>query len=200
MDNNAAIHNAIRRKFDLKRKVDNLPYGTGRKHNRNDLAELFGELKFNVGAEIGVRRGRYSMQLCKCNPDLKLYCIDPWAPYGNKYTIEKQDQIYAEAIENLKPYQAAIVRKSSMDALPDFLDESLDFIFIDGDHTFDHVCPDIIFWSKKVRRGGIVACHDYYAFGWSGVMQAVNSYTFCHDIRPWYVTKELEPTAFWVNP
>jgi hypothetical protein len=196
----ADIHGIIRNKFKLARKVDNLPYGCGRGYTRRTLAELLGEMNFNTGAEIGVRRGRFSKILCGYNPNLKLYCIDPWEPYGNKYTKERQDRIYNECLKNLEGYNVEVIRKRSMDALQDFPDKSLDFVFIDGHHGFDYVAPDIIYWSQKVMSGGIVSAHDYYAFGWSGVVQAVDSYTFCHDIRPWYVTKELEPTAFWVNP
>lgn len=194
------IHEAIRAKFNFLDRYDNLPYNAGRGKTRNDLGTLFAEIGFNVGAEIGVRRGRFSRHLCKCNPKLRLYCIDPWMPYGKKYTEKRQDGIYREALKVLEPYNVTIIRETSIDALRHFGDETLDFIFIDGDHTFDYVAPDIIYWSKKVKSGGIVSVHDYYSFGWSGVKQAVDAYTFCHDIRPWYVTKELEPTAFWVKP
>ena len=87
-----------------------------------------------------------------------------------------------------------------MEALHDIKAQSLDFVFIDGDHSFDYVVQDIIYWSKKVKSGGIIACHDYYPFHDCGVMNAVNAYTHSHNINPWYATKELEPTAFWVNP
>jgi hypothetical protein len=30
-------------------------------------------------------------------------------------------------------------------------------------------------------------------------MEAVDAYTKCHRIDPWFTTKNLEPTAFWVN-
>ena len=43
-----------------------------------ELAELFTELKFNVGAEIGVWQGEFSEILCKANPKLHLYSIDSW--------------------------------------------------------------------------------------------------------------------------
>ena len=87
-----------------------------------------------------------------------------------------------------------------MDALADFEDSSLDFVFIDGNHTFDYAVSDIIYWSYKVRKGGIVAAHDYYAFAKNGVMKAVDAYTHCHHIDPWYVTYEHVPTAFWFKP
>jgi len=48
-----------------------------------------------------------------------------------------------------------------------------------------------------VRIGGLVLVHDYCAFGMSGVIPAIDSYTHCHWIDPWYVTRDQEPTAFW---
>lgn len=194
------IHDAIARKFHLSNKTKrNLPYCSGQRYNRSHLAELFGELKFNIGAEIGVRRGRYSRHLCHCNPDLTLFCIDPWMAYDTKYTQRIQDNIYKSALEILKGYNVKIVRKTSMEALADFADGSLDFVYIDGNHHFDFVCPDIISWSYKVRHGGIVAVHDFYG-GEAGVQKAVEAYVHSHDIRPWYMIKELMPTAYWVKP
>ncbi len=193
------IDKIIVRKLRI-REIDNLPYGSGRRYTRNNLAELYNTLGYKTGAEIGVRRGRYSRILCKANLNLLLYCVDPWSEYSNKYRAEKQERIYGEAVENLKDLNVKIIRKNSIDALEDFKDGQLDFVFIDGNHTYDYVAPDIIYWSKKVRSGGIVSVHDYYNFGLSGVVPAVDGYTKSHHIDPWYVTKELEPTAYWVKP
>jgi hypothetical protein len=194
------IHETIKKKFHLSNKtMRNLPYCSGQRYNRSNLAELFGEIQFNIGAEIGVRRGRYSRQLCHCNPNLKLFCIDPWSAYDTKYTQKRQNEIYAQAVKNLSGYNVQIIKKDSVAALVDIEDQSLDFVYIDGDHHFDFVCPDIINWSKKVKRGGIVAAHDSYG-GEAGVQKAVEAYVHAHDIRPWYMTKELMPTAYWVNP
>ena len=194
------LHRIIIKRMGIKRNIDNLPYGSGRGYDRYTLARLLGEVKYNIGAEVGVRRGRFSKYLCSANPDLHLFCVDPWSAYSNKYTQERQDAIFAVYQDYTKGCNITTVRKASMDALADFEDNSLDFVFIDGNHQYDFVAPDIIEWSKKVKQNGIVMVHDYYAFGWSGVVQAVNGYTFCHDIRPWFVTKELEPTAYWVKP
>jgi predicted O-methyltransferase YrrM len=195
---NRAIHLAIRKKFQLSnRALLNLPHSSGRRYNRDHLAELLGELKFNRGAEVGVRAGRFSMMLCKCNPDLELFCIDPWNEYESKYYQAKQDRIYAEAVKNLAPYNATLIRKTSMDALADFEPESLDFVYIDGNHHYDFAAPDIIYWAQKVKRNGIVAVHDVYG-GEVGVQKAVEGYIQGHHIIDWYITKELEPTAYWV--
>lgn len=197
-----AIHLAIRNKFHLSNlttRTANLPYCSGFRYNRNHLAELLGELGHNRGAEIGVREGAYSARLCRHNPNIELFCIDVWGVFDKKYTQEKQDSIYAKAVQNLSKYNATLIRKKSLDAINDFKDESLDFVYIDGNHKFDYACPDIIYWSYKVRTGGIVAVHDCYG-GEAGVQKAVEAYVHSHHIDPWYITKELAPTAYWVKP
>jgi predicted O-methyltransferase YrrM len=195
-----AALNAIFHKFPhAKARIkDNLPIQA--KGHRDLLAEVYCDLGYTRGAEIGTRRGRYAKILCDKNPFLKLYCIDPWNDYVEKYPQARQDLIYQEALEALKGCNVEIIRKTSMDALADIEDRSLDFVFIDGNHEFDYVAPDIVFWSKKVKHGGIVSVHDYYHFHLSGVMEAVDAYTKCHRIDPWFTTKNLEPTAFWINP
>jgi len=169
------------------------------RYNRNNLAELLGELNLNKGAEIGVRQGGFSVRICNRNPNIEMFCIDPWDAIGSKYPQAKQDRIYSRAVNNLAKFNATLIRKTSMEALDDFQDGSLDFVYIDGNHNFDFAVMDIICWSKKVRSGGIVGVHDCYG-GEVGVQKAVEAYVHCHHIDPWYVTKELAPTAFWVNP
>jgi len=36
----------------------------------------------------------------------------------------------------------------------------IDFLFIDGDHSYDGVCQDYAMYSPLVRRGGLIAFHD----------------------------------------
>lgn len=162
------------------------------------LAALWGELGLNRGVEIGVLRGTYSKILCMNNPNIELYSIDPWKTEGGR--SHRRERHYRRARRKLRRFNATLIRKTSMEALADFEDGSLDFGFIDGNHRFDYVAPDIIFWSKKVRSGGMIGVHDYHRHRWGGVIEAVNAYTFCHNINPWYVTWEATPTAFWVKP
>lgn len=181
------------------RNAGSMPICLSLRYSRYNIADLLAKMQFNIGAEVGVRRGKYSVALCKSNPNLKLYCIDPWFAYTNKYNKERQDRIFGEYREITKGYNIETIRKTSIDALADFKDGSLDFVFIDGNHTFDFVAPDIIYWSCKVREGGIVMVHDCYGWSGAGVLQAVYAYTHCHNLT-WFCTKEHEPTAFWVKP
>lgn len=157
--------------------------------NRTELAQYFAKLGFKTGAEIGVCKGHYSKKLCENIPGLKLYGIDNWSNNsGSHRERNHRDSAYKQTLENLKPFLASghflIIRKSSMDALADIPDESLDFVFIDADHTYEGVKEDVEGWSKKVRKGGIVSGHDYYEFksGKGGIIPAVNEYVAKHGL------------------
>ena len=51
--------------------------------------------------------------------------------------------------------------------------EAFDFVFIDADHSYEAVRADILAYRPLVKRGGILAGHDY-APKWEGVRQAVD--------------------------
>ena len=162
---------------------------------------MLGEFGFNEGVEVGTRFGDFAKALLDANPKLHLTCVDPWMAYNNR-TQAWQDASYQRALNLLvKPgkYNVQIMRQPSMEAVDRFADRCLDFVFIDGNHDFEFAIMDIIHWARKVKRGGIVAVHDYHPYCGSDVPIAVDAYTMAKDIRPWYVTRELEPTAFWVK-
>lgn len=153
---------------------------------RVKLAEYFNKLGFKKGAEIGVAKGKFSQVLCEKIPGLTLFCIDPWLRYSlNRRSPiqEKQIKAYEEAQQRLKDYNVTFIRKFSLQAAQLFENESLDFVFIDGNHDYDFVMEDVINWTRKVRKGGIVSGHDYYNFNNSGVIEAVNDYTKYHNIK-----------------
>ena len=193
------VHKIIRKVFHYQEDPFGTPVGGKIRYNREQFPELFAQLGFRSGAEIGVRRGVFSVKICKRNPELKLYCVDPWLAY-QRYRQDTQDEIYETAKKNLAGLNVVIVKKFSMDALEDFEDKSLDFAYIDGNHEFEHAVMDIIFWAKKVKSGGLMLVHDYHYNRSMGVHEAVDAYTHANRIVPWYVTKEAQPTAFWVVP
>ena len=173
------------------------------KFTRERLAAVFAQLGYQKGAEVGVKKGKFSEVLCKANPNMSLLSIDPWMEYdenGNpKLSQKKAEQIYKQARKRLKKYNAELIRNTSMDAARDIPHESLDFVYIDANHTFNFIMQDLIEWEKRVRKGGIVSGHDYFRFRNAGVVDAVDAYTRAHDIREWWVTDEKEATFFWVK-
>src|SRR3989344_1780949 len=110
---------------------------------RDDLPQFFVDMGYKVGAEIGVYKGEYTAKFCKAG--LKMYAIDPWLAYGDydqrhRKFQERQDFLYGHTQRVLAPYpDCTIVRKTSMDAVKDFEDNSLDFVYIDGHHGFKYV-------------------------------------------------------------
>lgn len=151
--------------------------------DRIELAKFFNQSGFKKGAEIGVADGRYAEILCQNIPGLHLIAVDPWTPYdGNWRSKDYQQKAYETAVERLQSYRPTILRKTSIEASLEVPDESLDFVFIDGDHHFDYIMEDIIAWSRKVRKGGIVSGHDYYEFKTGGIIPAVDAYVKAHNI------------------
>jgi hypothetical protein len=180
--------------------LDNLPELatplTGRDKGRIDLAKTMNDMGLKKAVEVGSRYGASAILWKEHIPGLDITCIDPYVKY-HRVSQERQDKIYAGACENAEKFGFKLLRKASLDAVDMFEDGSLDWVNIDGDHTFDAAVQDIIRWAPKVREGGLVLVHDYCAFGMSGVIPAVDGYTHCHRIDPWYVTRDMEPTAFW---
>jgi SAM-dependent methyltransferase len=136
---------------------------------RTDLPKFLKEQGLIKGVEVGVQQGIFLEKLCEAG--LEVTGIDPWLAYGD-YNEEKvdfqkvNDDFYNETINRVKKYpKCKILRKTSMEALKDFPDYSLDFVYIDGHHGFKYAAEDIYEWSKKVRKGGILCGHDYGTFG-----------------------------------
>ena len=171
---------------------------------REEVEVVMGELDFKTGAEIGVAEGLHSEHLCKSMPRVTLLCVDPWIIYPESFRArqinqELCDSRYEQAVERLAPYDCTLVKSMAMDYVHEVPDESLDFVYIDGNHEFDWVMEDLINWSKKVRVGGIVGGHDFYVFNHAGVIEAVYAYTRAHNIVEWYVTRERTPSFYWVK-
>lgn len=179
---------------------------------RDDLPEFFKEMGFTVGAEIGVYIGVFSETLCKAG--LKLYSIDSWRLYpdyqkNTHCSQEKMEEQYEMVKKKLAPYDCTIIRKTSMEALADIPDRSLDFVYIDGNHSFKYIAEDIFEWSKKVKKGGVVSGHDY----WDGnhlfycdVKTVVDAYVKAAHLDKLYILGDQsegrvdkQRSWFWIN-
>jgi len=178
---------------------------------RVDLARLFAELDYRTGAEIGTARGSFAITMSINNPKCKLYCVDAWSIYDDCHDFTDQNvlndnfraaKLRLERFENVE-----IINKFSMDAVKDFDDGSLDYVYIDANHEFPFVAEDLFYWSKKVRMGGIVSGHDYLikprSDGVVQVKEVIHAFTEAFNIRPWFVVDEgslnKAGSFFWVK-
>ena len=173
---------------------------------REHLGRLFKELGYKVGAEIGVSGGYFSKSLWEANRECTIYSVDPYQDYAGyleTYTPEKMENLYEEAKQNLTGTGCIILREFSMEAVREFANDSLDFVYIDANHEFLHVASDIAMWSQKVRPGGIVSGHDFARYKRKPVChvkEVVKAWAYAHHIKPWFVLRGAGNSSwFWVK-
>lgn len=131
-----------------------------------------------MGAEIGVKEGRFITHLLTVFPDLKMYAVDPWENQPNHnedYIGWNWNTIYNEYQQRTKKMRDRVIelREFSETAASKVPDKSLDFVFIDAQHDYYSVKKDIELWEPKVKPGGLLCGHDYEP-NFPGVIQAVD--------------------------
>lgn len=158
--------------------------------NGDGLCDLWKDLGYKIGCEVGVLNGRNSRNMLDRIPDLKLYCVDQWENYSGQRKERAHKKHKARAEKTLAGLNATLIDKKSEDAYRDIPDKSLDFVYIDANHSYDFVILDIILWTRKVKPGGIVSGHDYFNSPKYnvGVKEAVNDYVKAHHVCPLYLT------------
>jgi hypothetical protein len=124
------------------------------------------------GAEIGVFTGALSQRLLLNRPDMKLLMVDPWAPgngeeglgeFHGSLNQHEQDHYYESTVKAVRfaGQRALIMRSTSLAVASKVPDESLDFVFIDADHSYECCLADIKAWLPKIKPGGFISGHDY---------------------------------------
>ena len=118
--------------------------------------------------ELGTHWGESYFGFCQAiaenNIPCVAYAVDTW-------TGEEQSGFYDETVYNdVVSYNEAnykdfsyLIKSLFDNALPQFADESIDILHIDGLHTFEAVSHDFYSWLPKVKPGGIVLLHDIAA-------------------------------------
>lgn len=129
--------------------------------------------KDSVCAEIGSWKGDFAAKILDSTHPRRLHLIDPWeyrgegaynhAMYGG-YTPGGQDEMDAihESVRDrfrteIERGQVVIRRSRSVDAATGFADGELDWVYIDGDHTYESVKSDLeTSRRRRLRRGRMV--------------------------------------------
>jgi predicted O-methyltransferase YrrM len=136
--------------------------------NRLDIGDFLKKLSLNnKGVEVGTFKGEFASHILK-NWSGKLYMVDIWKPVNSDEYVDLTNNVYyldafKDTMENIKGYEdrGFMLRMDSKEASKLFNDESLDFVYIDANHTYDAVKEDLKCWYNKVRVGGVVMGHDY---------------------------------------
>lgn len=155
------------------------------------LSHLILENKWTTGAELGVWRGNTFLYLLEKCPDLTLIGIDLWAPqpkntfmtFSNwpheihEKTVRAKSKVFGK--------RAIIHKMHTVEAAKLIEDKSLDFVFVDADHSSEAVKADFEAWTPKVKDNGWLLGHD---INWLTVKKIAD------DILPGYV---IGPDNAW---
>lgn len=164
------------------------------------LVDVIRKLGPNLqGAEVGVHSGLSSYTLLsECSNIDLLIGIDHYQQYEDwNGTVSQatQDQLF-EIIKQNADFIGSrfnILRATSIDAAKSIPDQSLDFVYIDGDHSTEAVYQDLIHYVPKVKSGGIVSGHD---IGLVSVSSAINHWRHENDPAT-YSELERIPNNSW---
>ena len=154
------------------------------------LYELAGTLEKNSFAlEIGSYIGASSLMIAKgLNNSSRLFCVDTWQNDAMTEGNWDSYQVFQENTRSVSTKISALRMTSELAA--EVCLNQLDFLFIDGDHSYEGVKMDFDIWFPKLKSGGVIAMHD---IEWAeGVKRVV-----AEDVRPHISREGSLPNLFW---
>lgn len=133
--------------------------------------------KNSTGVEIGVWGADLSTYLLDNNPNIsKIYLIDPWKKYQpeeyidslNNCSQEQYDNTYQSVKEKLdRSYpRAQILRGEAENFKDNFQENSIDFIYLDANNSYDEVTKNINSWFPKIKKGGMLIGNNFIEDGY----------------------------------
>lgn len=204
--------------------------------SRNDIPQFLNEHGLiGEGVEVGVFEGIFSEIILETWKGKRLSLVDTWAVVpgytpglgkvgGEDFSAARASQEDWNAIAQSCEKRLArfngrtyFMQMKSVDAAGAFEDSSLDFIYIDGDHSFESVKTDLAVWYPKLKSGGLFSGHDYLIGTGTGkrvregrhwkklkryqVKEAVDIFAIANHVKI-ELTQETDTniTWFWIKP
>lgn len=144
-----------------------------------------------VCAEIGVWKGDFSARIRTLAQPRMLHLVDPWrfaAAYPQRWyggaaarDQNDMDRIHADVVRRFAgDPRVAIHRLESTAAARHLADIDFDWVYVDGDHSYDAVLDDLENWAPRIKPGGVLAGDDYTwrdEHGAQPVQRAVHEFT-----------------------
>ena len=161
-------------------------------------------------AEVGVWKGDNAQRLCEILDISKLYLIDPYDEYDEyseaKSNAERLSRAEMEARRKLAEYPFITWITDYSDSAIEKIDDRLDYIYIDGNHSYEFVKADIENYYELLADDGIIAGDDIH---FTGVAQAVSEFAVERNLQPhiefgspdWYFIKnrEMDPSVEYMH-
>lgn len=151
--------------------------------------------------ELGTFKGEFLDFICKTMDPKEVISIDLFEGINHSGDKDGQNIIHCnlndEYYNLLSKYDntnVKIVKGDVQKVLSDFPDEYFDVIYIDADHSFESVYSDLNLSYKKVKKGGVIAGHDYEKKNFFGVYLAVNRFCVEKKLLINYISKDKLPS------
>lgn len=163
---------------------------------------VLNRLGLKRGAEIGVAFGGHSEAILQNTSVEKLYAIDSYKnrpEYDDPMNLPQPvfDRLFQRTGQRLSAFGDRVtqIRLDSVEAAAQ-INEPLDFVYIDGDHSYEGIRADLQAWFPLIREGGIIAGHDYGQPAFPGVKAAADQFfkrfdmTVTHEGKGiWWATR-----------
>ncbi len=135
---------------------------------RNDIPKLAKE--DGVGIEIGTQTGLFSEVILRNSKLFILYSLDCWKPQKNYSDIANRGNLrnfyykFKTKMRLKKFGMRSRIIQAFSNEIPEKYDylKDMDFVYIDGDHTYGGCKLDLEIWYPRVKKGGILSGHDYF--------------------------------------
>lgn len=161
--------------------------------NRDDIPIVLNECGLTgEAAEVGVLWGGFSAIVLKEWKGKVYYCVDTWEAQPKEVYPEKTEGIdYSQCYRQMQQFAEKDSRIRLLRGMSNHMhklikDYTLDWVFIDGNHSYPAVLEDMDLWFNKVKPGGILSGHDYGDFTeyphWCEVKSAVDRWMKEHNI------------------
>lgn len=121
-----------------------------------------------IFVEVGCWKGKSTVYLAKkvieCRKDILILAVDHFKGSSEHQTRPDVTQIWDIFLENITGLEDTIkpMRMDSLTAAGKLSEGSVDFVFIDAEHTEEAVRNDINAWRPKLKPSGIIAGHDIF--------------------------------------
>ena len=136
-----------------------------------------------IFVELGAYKGKSTSfivtEIINRNRNIKYYTVDSFEGHTDSNDNKEVEaykgisDIEIDFDSNTKHLDGKFqkIKSLSHESANLFEDNSVDICFIDAGHSYEAVKKDIESWLPKIKKGGIMAGHDYWA--WLGVRKAV---------------------------
>lgn len=135
-----------------------------------------------VGCWLGKSTAYCARRIRDAATSILFYAVDTWEGSPNEpamveaafreggsvFGLFHKNMEEAGVIELIRPLKMPSAAAAAL-----FGDRTLDFVFIDADHSCVAVQADIAAWRPKIKPGGTLAGHDWNTYG--SVQQAVTA-------------------------